>query len=238
MEKAGPQRGYQAAAVRMEDRWLGILDNTSAMARLGSTHGNRPHCWSRQRSSGRRQKDSPTQATPCRRDASKTLGSLLHQRAARVQSCHRASSAFKTGKLGLVFKTWEQQDTLRLFPFHFLLALQRPIPVDATTTPHPRVAMVTPVSGAVEGLPVTPCSSLHRPVCCRIWRFRSRAQTRRRAPHRRGRTVRASPPTALPMRRQTSGSPPPVCRCDGDKLDGIRVCGCWSQQQSWLGHPM
>lgn len=25
MEKAGPQRGYQAAGVRMEDRWLGML---------------------------------------------------------------------------------------------------------------------------------------------------------------------------------------------------------------------
>lgn len=56
---------------------------------------------------GRRRwwKDSPNQATPCRRYGSKTLGSLLHQRAPRVQSCPRSPSAFKTGKLGMVFKT-------------------------------------------------------------------------------------------------------------------------------------
>lgn len=48
MEKAGPQRGYQAAGVHMEDHWLGIVkpllqDITSAVEQLRDTHGNWPY---------------------------------------------------------------------------------------------------------------------------------------------------------------------------------------------------
>lgn len=65
MEKAGPQRGgYQAAGVRMEERCLGILDDTSAMRLLRNTHGGRPYWRSGPLAAlgrGRRQKDSPPQ---------------------------------------------------------------------------------------------------------------------------------------------------------------------------------
>lgn len=163
MEKAGPQRGYQAAGVRMEDRWLGILKPLLQDIKGQLRDARRPY-WRRTSEAyrqqrwvvegGRKAPSAPPGLLPAT-----TLGSLLHLRAARVQSCHRGSVRIPVSRAREDVQARKAAEHIRLLHlFHFLLALQRTFPVDATTTPRPRVAMATPVRGALWGLPVIPLS--------------------------------------------------------------------------------
>lgn len=163
MEKAGPQRGYQAAGVRMEDRWLGILKPLLQDIKGQLRDARRPYWEGRAKriasSAGSRKAAGRLRLLPPGLLPDTTLGSLLHLGAARVQSCHRGSVRIPVSQAREDVQDRKAAERITLLHlFHFLLALQRTFPVDATTTPRPRVAMATPVRGALWGLPVIPLS--------------------------------------------------------------------------------
>lgn len=158
MEKAGPQRGYQAAGVRMEDRWLGILKPLLQDIKGQLRDARRPY-WEGPAKRIASSAGSRKAAERLRLLPATTLGSLLHLRAARVQSCHRGSVRIPVSQAREDVQDRKAAERMTLpHLFHFLLALQRTFPVDATTPPRPRVAMATPVRGALWGLPVIPLS--------------------------------------------------------------------------------
>ena len=93
--------------------------------------------------------------------------------------------------------------------------------MDATTAPHPRVAMATPVSGAVEGLPVAPCASLTQASLVSHSRIQKRRQERAEGCPSSGENAPGFPADSA------------ANEATDLRFPAVSVC-VW--MQSWLGH--